>query len=403
MSVRQTPVSLPLSAADARYLKLDQTTPQTTVGTFTFPFVNTNGTKTATAGSAICNVNSCTLQASANGDYLYAFTIFPNYTTYGYTGVKKIAIACLGSVAAVSTDNITPAIVAGPGEGETIANLWDPTNNAAGFFQYDTYSLENPTGTDSKVYLCSWDTKDAINLSALRITASLGYGQPVGGGGGGGDGEMDYWSFKGTYTAGSAEGNTGVWLNWYDEITSRAARFTDATNTVDLCDQTNAITATGPVSITGTLGAGATTITSLSLNDTNTQITEDGSGNMILKDAVAGSIALVELSCPPLVTGTESTVAEGNNNVTLSPVKSKVLIKYINIVTTSTDWTLTLYTKDDFATGTMVVVTNRSGNYNVYLDYPYEDADASGELHYNFTSASGSETHDIEIRGYALR
>jgi len=333
MSVRQTPVSLPLSAADARYLKLDQTTPQTTVGTFTFPKLQLN--------------------TGTISDDLFSW---------------------LTSVGGIEN---------------------------SGSFGYCTSSSSHGVTTD---------ITRAAQFSGLGIhaslTASFCYERQTSSG-------VDVW-YSGTFTDGVqtvvlCDETRALFVGGLTQLIG-VTETSDGLTYVNLNDGTYAINSVGNCNFgagniltTGTLGAGATTITSLSLNDTNTQITEDGSGNMILKDAVAGSIALVELSCPPLVTGTESTVAEGNNNVTLSPVKSKVLIKYINVVTTSTDWTLTLYTKDDFATGAMVVVTNRSGNYNVYLDYPYEDADASGELHYNFTSASGSETHDIEIRGYALR
>jgi hypothetical protein len=51
----------------------------------------------------------------------------------------------------------------------------------------------------------------------------------------------------------------------------------------------------------------------------------------------------------------------------------------------------------------MEIITARNGDYDLYFDYPYEDEDATGEFHYNFTSASGSETHDIIILGEQLR
>jgi hypothetical protein len=105
--------------------------------------------------------------------------------------------------------------------------------------------------------------------------------------------------------------------------------------------------------------------------------------------------------CPTMVSATESTVAEGNNSV--STGADKLLLKWLVITTTSTNWTLILYSKDDYATGPFTVVTARSGDFSVYLDLPYEDKDASGELHYNFASASGSETHNVTILGYKLK
>ena len=106
---------------------------------------------------------------------------------------------------------------------------------------------------------------------------------------------------------------------------------------------------------------------------------------------------------PALISGTESGVAEGNNSVVLSPTNSKYLIKYLIITTTSTNWTLTLYTKDDYATGPLEVITARNGNYNAYLDLPWQDADSTSEIHYGFQSSSGSETHSLTVYATSLR
>jgi len=113
------------------------------------------------------------------------------------------------------------------------------------------------------------------------------------------------------------------------------------------------------------------------------------------------TVMLSDASLSPKVESTETTVAEGNNSVATGA--SNLLIKWIKITTTSTNWTMTIYSKDDYATKPMEIVTARSGNYDLYFDYPYQDEDATGEFHYNFASASGSETHDIIILGYKLR
>ncbi|MCP4599272.1 MAG: hypothetical protein GY847_01825 [Proteobacteria bacterium] len=102
-----------------------------------------------------------------------------------------------------------------------------------------------------------------------------------------------------------------------------------------------------------------------------------------------------------LLTATESSVAEGNNSLTgLDDVYN---IKWLIIETTSTDWTLTIYADDGYSTGALEIVSNRDGDFNIHLDMPWEDDDGTGEFHYNFTSASGSETHDITFRGESLR
>ena len=97
----------------------------------------------------------------------------------------------------------------------------------------------------------------------------------------------------------------------------------------------------------------------------------------------------------------DTTVAEGNNSIT--GFKNKVNIKRISIETTSTDWKLELFEKDDYSTDGFVVMIRGNGNQIMYIDHLYEDQDASSELHYTFTSTSGAETHDIEVRGLELR
>lgn len=94
-------------------------------------------------------------------------------------------------------------------------------------------------------------------------------------------------------------------------------------------------------------------------------------------------------------------LAEGNTNLT--GFKNRMLIKWARVSTASTNWDMTLYTKDDFVTDAFQIVNDRSGNYNIYLDYPYRDEDGTSELHYTFTSASGAETHDLTIYAYELR
>lgn len=107
--------------------------------------------------------------------------------------------------------------------------------------------------------------------------------------------------------------------------------------------------------------------------------------------------------CPTMVKVIDTSVSEGNNSVT--SFENKVLIKAIKIATTSTSWGLTLYESDNYSMSPYEIVPSGVGNGNhvIYLDFPYEDQDSTSEFHYNFQSLSGSETHDIEIRGIKLR
>lgn len=107
------------------------------------------------------------------------------------------------------------------------------------------------------------------------------------------------------------------------------------------------------------------------------------------------------MGSPKQLTATDTAVAEGNNSLT--GLADKYLIKYIKITTTSTQWDMTIYTSDDYATGELKIVEDRDGDYMIYLDLPWQDADSSSEFHYNFTSASGSETHNITFYGVEMK
>jgi len=107
------------------------------------------------------------------------------------------------------------------------------------------------------------------------------------------------------------------------------------------------------------------------------------------------------LGSPKQLIASDTSVAEGNNSFSVSA--DKYLIKYLFFDTTSTDYTVTLYTDDGYSTGGIEIVTNRDGDYMVYLDLPYYDDDDTGEIHYNFTSASGSETHNITFYGVQMK
>ncbi len=104
---------------------------------------------------------------------------------------------------------------------------------------------------------------------------------------------------------------------------------------------------------------------------------------------------------PMLVSSTGTAVAEGNNSLT--GLEDRYMVETIEITTVSTNWTLTVYSKDDYSSDSVIVLKNRSENALLYWDYPYEDKDATSEFHYNFTDNSGTATHNIEILGTSLR
>ena len=65
-----------------------------------------------------------------------------------------------------------------------------------------------------------------------------------------------------------------------------------------------------------------------------------------------------------------SAVAEGNNSLTGS--RNKILIKWIDITTSSNDWDLVLYSKDDYTSDPLQIANSKRGNQRIYIDRPYE-------------------------------
>ena len=87
---------------------------------------------------------------------------------------------------------------------------------------------------------------------------------------------------------------------------------------------------------------------------------------------------------------------------------NKAQIKYIRIVTASTDWDLYIlqndngYAVNDATIPMMKIADSISGNANLWVDLPYEDEDASGEVHLYFLDNGGANTASIYIKAFAL-
>lgn len=87
---------------------------------------------------------------------------------------------------------------------------------------------------------------------------------------------------------------------------------------------------------------------------------------------------------------------------------SKALIAMIRIVTSSTNWDLYLLQNDNgYAANDAVIPALKIGggivgNANLKLDVPYQDEDATNEVHLYFLDNSGANTADIYIKGYSL-
>jgi hypothetical protein len=86
----------------------------------------------------------------------------------------------------------------------------------------------------------------------------------------------------------------------------------------------------------------------------------------------------------------------------------KALIKEIEIETSSTDWDLYLlqndntWAVDDANLPARLLNESGNGDETIYVDQPYEDEDATGEVHLYWVDNSGSNTANIIITGYEL-
>ena len=106
-------------------------------------------------------------------------------------------------------------------------------------------------------------------------------------------------------------------------------------------------------------------------------------------------------------------LAQTEGNIHLSDVTnwntSLALIKSITVKTVSTDWDGWIlrndngYVLDDANIPALQIMDAGSGDYVLEFDLPYEDEDASGEVHLYLIDNSGSNTFDVELLGYGLK
>ena len=95
--------------------------------------------------------------------------------------------------------------------------------------------------------------------------------------------------------------------------------------------------------------------------------------------------------CPVYLEGTGTGVS---GNATITGLSSKFLIKWILVTAGSADmnWDLTLYSDSGFSTKPFQVVNDRTGNYAIYLDYPYINDSSTTSLYMTFLKNSGTGT-----------
>jgi hypothetical protein len=87
---------------------------------------------------------------------------------------------------------------------------------------------------------------------------------------------------------------------------------------------------------------------------------------------------------------------------------SNALIKRIKVETSSSDWDAWIlqndngYATDDANIPAIKIMEAGNGDYVISLDHPYEDEDASAEVHLYFVDNAGTDTFDIYVLGYGL-
>ena len=131
---------------------------------------------------------------------------------------------------------------------------------------------------------------------------------------------------------------------------------------------------------------------------------------MTFTDAVTGTRTLKSIGCPVYHYIKATGQAEGDLHLSDGTNWNvrKSIIKYIRVVTSSTDWDLYIlqndngYATDDANIPKLQIMEGRSGNAYIYLDHAYEDEDASGEVHLYYLDNSGANTADIYVVGTEL-
>jgi len=183
-----------------------------------------------------------------------------------------------------------------------------------------------------------------------------------------------------------------------------------------LAGTTNQITVTGldgkvTLSLPQDIHTGASPqFAQLRIDDASTYIDKDGSNNMTFTDAVVGTKTLKQLGSPTYVYIKASTQSEGDLHLSdgTNWGVSKAMISIIRIETSSTDWDLYIlqndngFVADDANIPRFRIMADGDGDANIRVSYPYEDEDASGEVHLYYIDNSGTNTADIYVIGYEM-
>ena len=151
-------------------------------------------------------------------------------------------------------------------------------------------------------------------------------------------------------------------------------------------------------------------IGSTHIGNQDTTITRDANGNMTFQDENTPAVTLQEIDCPKLIwiagAALSSTVQTALTDTT-NWNTNKAKIDHIIISTTSTNWTLVLYTDDNGSSGvfcSITLMTNASGAKIIPLyGLPYVDNNAEKSVKLKFTDNAGSTSATATILGVKAR
>ncbi len=175
-------------------------------------------------------------------------------------------------------------------------------------------------------------------------------------------------------------------------------------------NSTNFSVTTGVVNTIQNIGSTATVqFAKVEIDNTSTYIDKDGSGNMTFTDTVVGTRTLKQLGCPTYKYIKATGQVEGDLHLSAATWGvSKALIQGIRVVTVSTNWDMWLlqndngYAANDANIPRLMIAHTITGSANLLVTVPYEDEDASNEVHLYYVDNNGANPADIYIQGYEL-
>jgi hypothetical protein len=214
------------------------------------------------------------------------------------------------------------------------------------------------------------------------------------------------WNYQGT----DLKELSGNWQSTYETVSALSAQWSQDIQTLSFNEGTQELSIENGNTVTlSSLAVSSINIPTVTnyLSTNNVLISSATISNnlSIFGSILSGStdlLTIINNLMPKYVSVSAESIPEGNFSLSGFPV-SKFLIKWINIETTSTDYDISIFAKQDYTTGKFDVTFNQNGNNNFYLDYPFEDLNNNNNLYINFTSYSGSEDYIIEVKAVTLQ